>query len=504
MFFSLFLAAKKIKHLQFLFCTITVEEQDHNPKMDKDLDDDSWVFVEKDTKANAEPDHNLTKKLKQDPLIQDWEQSLHDFSSSDGEKEKEPQSFSSSDGEKEMESESDPDDIFDGPKIEEFPEDYPGEMDFGYDSDLAKKFSSRKRGLKLVDYQEFPKHLMLKNDMKISDVTMNEALEYLPAKFLLNCKAVSKKWNHWISSSFFAHRQSTHFKDFSGLFCQLPGELPEFISIDSVSYGVPTPSLNFLPESVYIRDSCNGLVCCQSCFYYGVYYICNPVTKQWVKIPEPNLYHGLEVSIALAFEPHTLNFDANFEIVCVVSLPDHPVQYFEIYSSRTNTWRVAETTCCELGDVKLNSGGFYYNGILYWETPAGCILAFNLNNEEYGILPLPVTAGPDGVLAPMNGEICYILPCVEEDGDCVIKVYGNMDMSLKSEIPIDSEGVDLFSGKCRALSCVNDDTLILIVGRSVEAYSVKQKKMSYLGRALSGGYGKYLPYINTLAHVQSV
>ncbi|XP_057491468.1 putative proline-rich receptor-like protein kinase PERK6 [Actinidia eriantha] len=93
-------------------------------------------------------------------------------------------------------------------------------------------------------------------------------------------------------NAFFAHNQSLSFQAIPGLVCQSPGEPPSFISIHPRSCGVPYQSLKYFPEPIDIRSSSNGLICCQAGTDDKAYYICNPVTKQWKKLPKTNADHG--------------------------------------------------------------------------------------------------------------------------------------------------------------------------------------------------------------------
>ncbi|KAM1016990.1 hypothetical protein ACFX13_047346 [Malus domestica] len=63
-------------------------------------------------------------------------------------------------------------------------------------------------------------------------------------------------------------------------------------SLKPNAYGVPDPSLKFLPEPVDIRASSNGFLCCLGRDGYKAYYICNPITRKWTKLPKPNADHG--------------------------------------------------------------------------------------------------------------------------------------------------------------------------------------------------------------------
>ncbi|KAJ6919435.1 hypothetical protein NC651_013406 [Populus alba x Populus x berolinensis] len=344
---------------------------------------------------------------------------------------------------------------------------------------------------------KFPDHIKQKEDMEIQDVVRQYALCFLPAKSLCRFKTVSKEWLRWINSPFFVHTQTNHFRHISGLFCQFPGESPSFMSLNPVAYGVPDPTLCFLPEPVDVRTSCNGLLGCQSRLGDNAYYICNPVTEGWRMVPKPNLYHGPETAIALAFEPDILNFEAQYELICAVTLPDRAALQFEIYSSRTNSWRVSNAVCLELDALPLNGDGFYTRGFVYWETESGAILVFDLKEEVYGIVSLPPSRKPTGALTVMRGELCYLLPHREDDA-WSIEVYGNMDMSLQRIIPLHSEFLGhLVDGECRALAFVNDDTLIIALGTKVIAYHARAHRMEGVSDARTDGFVKYFPYVNS-------
>ncbi|KAJ6740105.1 F-BOX PROTEIN INTERACTION DOMAIN PROTEIN-RELATED [Salix purpurea] len=347
---------------------------------------------------------------------------------------------------------------------------------------------------------KFPGHIK-QEEIKIEDVVRQHALCFLPAKSVCRFKTVSKEWLKWIDSPFFAHKQTNHFKHVSGLFCQFPGESPSFVSFNPVACGVSSPTLRFLPEPVDVRTSCNGLLGCQSRLGDNAYYICNPVTEEWRMVPKPTLYHGSGTAIALAFEPDALQFEAQYELICAVTLQDRAALLFEIYSSRTNSWRVCTALCLEQDALPLNGDGFYIRGFVYWETQSGAVLGFDLKEEEYGILSLPPTSNPTGALTELRGELCYLLPRKDDD-EWFIEVYGNMDMSLRRVIPLHSEVLGhLVDGQCRALAFVNDDTMIIATETDVIAYQVRAHTMEWVIDARTDGFVKYLPYVNSLASV---
>lgn len=340
-----------------------------------------------------------------------------------------------------------------------------------------------------------------KNFVVIQDVVRDFVLPFLPAKSLTRCKLVSKEWCRKIQTPFLAHQQSFYFKHISGFFRQSSGEKPSFISLDQDAYGVPSSSLSFLPEPVDLITTCNGLLCCRSRLGDLDYYICNPATKEWRILPKPILYHGPETAVALAFEPTLLNFASHYELVCAVTLMDQEVLCFEIYSSRSDSWRCCETVCSEPEGLALNVDGSYMKGIVYWETKLGAVLAFHVMDEEYGIIDLPWSCGPTGALTVIRGELSYLLPSRQEDGTSMVKVYGDVGMSLKWEFHLNLPAKEYNYEFCQVKAFVNDDTLILVLGEKVIAYNVREQTVKQLSDARTDRSTRYLPYVNSIVPV---
>ncbi|XP_009371580.2 uncharacterized protein LOC103960815 [Pyrus x bretschneideri] len=361
-----------------------------------------------------------------------------------------------------------------------------------------------KRIRRAHDCSELPRDERLYNKkMDISDVAMENVLPFLPAKMLCRLRTVSKLWDKWIFSPFFSHKQTYYFREISGLFCQAPGGNPYFLSLDNDAYGIPRSYLSFLPEPVTVKATCNGLVCCQSEDREDTYYICNPVNMRFRKLPKSGFYHGPESYAALAFEPSVLDFEVCFQLVCAFSVPGHPGVHFDMYSSRSSGWELAETVCYELETTELEGYTLYLKGVLFWETLTGVILAFDVKEQQYGILPLPFSTGPRGVISQMNGELCYILPRVEF-GQFSLEIYGNMDMSLKQKIYLVGQIFTSFVDTVRLLACVNDDVMLILVGQRVIAYGVKageEKVLKILDYGLGAGNERYLPYVNSLVQI---
>ncbi|KAL7613060.1 hypothetical protein Lser_V15G07276 [Lactuca serriola] len=390
---------------------------------------------------------------------------------------------------------------------EEEEEEFSG-MEFpdGVDMSRKRNFMTMAYENSNFDVHDYPFHIKLKDDITIKEMAKNHILRYLPAKSLAKCQLVSKEWDLWISSPFFAHTQSQYFSQTSGFF-QDDDETIRFISLDNSSYGVPYPSLYFLPQKVSIRSSCNGLLLCQASDDENEIYVCNPANKEWIQLPNSGYYHGKEPKNVLAFEPSSLNFEPRYQVICPFSVPgEGPILYFDIYDSNTKSWRTCNEICLDFDESDVKSEGLYVNGIVYWETTRGELLAFDLKNEFYSVQKLPL----GGALSKVNGELCYVKGYYCHSVKmCVLDVYGGGVMSLKSTMSVDVRLDGVEDGEmvdCRVLGNSCDDVVAFILEKSqgqncLFAYHMKDQKVEgpwYVWNSI-----KLFPYVNSLVSIGS-
>ncbi|RVW22659.1 F-box protein [Vitis vinifera] len=250
--------------------------------------------------------------------------------------------------------------------------------------------------------------------MDLKDIIREYTLPFLPAKSLFRFTGVCRDWKMQISTPFFAHNQSNSFHAVSGLFYQIAGEPPSFISLDPKAYGVPDPSLKFLPVPVDIRASCNGLLCCQARTGDKAYYMCNPATKMWKKLPKPDADHGTDPALVVIFEPSLLNFVADYKL----ETPAKP--------------------------------GVHVNGIVYWQMKHGVLVAFDLARERSQLI-----YGMKGALCVMQGKLCSVsMHGWTVTVNVLSNVYSNtMEMHSKARTWVQKRLINLDPSALGAGSC---------------------------------------------------
>ncbi|KAL6502680.1 hypothetical protein OROHE_024333 [Orobanche hederae] len=344
--------------------------------------------------------------------------------------------------------------------------------------------------------------------MEIKDVVKENALRFLPAKVLTRFSTVSKNWEHWINSPFLAYQQSYSFLDISGFFCQSYNTIPRFLSLDHAVYGVPAPSLSFLPVDVDIIGSTHGLLVCQACTgTVNSYYICNPANKDFKELPKPGYYHGLDSACVLAFDPCLLNMGAHYHLVCAVPLVGQPTVMFEIYSSETESWRCSDAVCVELDRFEFTGSGLYMKGVAFWRTSTNKVLAFDLKNEVYGILSLPEEIPPIGVLAEIKGELCYLCMWRTDMNKYVVDIYCGAELRFGRRIDVKSETMAAgIGGYYGILPWVFEggEMVMMIVGDIMYACSLRDgriEKVGSCGQIQFSCSTRVLPYVNSLVYV---
>ncbi|KAK1357566.1 hypothetical protein POM88_050822 [Heracleum sosnowskyi] len=355
-------------------------------------------------------------------------------------------------------------------------------------------------------------NIKLRKDMEIKDVAKDHVMPFLPAKSLARFRTVSKEWDNWISHPFLAHRQTLCFQDMSGFFCQ-DGFNHFFVSLDQAAYGIPDSSLSFLPWTVKIRNSCNGLLLCQGVGDESVneYYICNPANRGFHVLPRSTYYHGPEPNLILAFEPSPLNCGEDYKVICAFDIYNGPPMLcFDIYSSETRSWTCCNAVCSELGAPYLKDNGLYKNGVAYWATSTGELLAFDTVNDICGVQPIcsDVKDG-GGILTLIDGDLFYVQTSMQTEIDmfsdeegvkskCIIEIFGGVNMSLKRRdvVGLDMEIYNAWS--FRVLFAVKSNIFIFNINDILYSCDVKKEKFEVIRRGRIKPNTTYIPYVNSL------
>ncbi|KAL9240614.1 hypothetical protein vseg_014812 [Gypsophila vaccaria] len=235
------------------------------------------------------------------------------------------------------------------------------------------------------------------------DEVILQILARLPIKSLFRFRTVCKNWYKLPSDNYFIHL----FNSISAVNSMVLVEITDFsdynnkysiICVDFMT-GVSEFSLDFLNVRVKIRASCNGLLCCSGVRDKGVFYVCNPITRQFKLLPKcrerPVTRFYPDAEATLVGVASDLADNGRFSVVLAgyhrpfghradnrfVSL---------VYDSRVNMWRKI-VTFQEEGFTQMNRNQVVFvNGKLHWLTGSySCILVLDLEGDVWRKMYLP-------------------------------------------------------------------------------------------------------------------
>ncbi|XP_074270284.1 uncharacterized protein LOC141593982 [Silene latifolia] len=204
------------------------------------------------------------------------------------------------------------------------------------------------------------------NSKTIEDLDNNMLAQILfrfpSGKFVVGCKLVSKRWCSLISDPKFASQFSNYKKEITTYSESSPiiddGEPPwTFIanityvidrqqycwgnvSINEAMFGTPQFSIGFLPYAFVIEATFKDLVLCSEkeiSRIDQVYFITNPLTKQWVALPPCPVFSKSWVGLVCQ-EPCDYTQDYKFRVVVIDQCPP-PVYDLMVYCSEIGEWK---------------------------------------------------------------------------------------------------------------------------------------------------------------------
>ncbi|KAJ6294999.1 hypothetical protein OIU76_022981 [Salix suchowensis] len=236
-----------------------------------------------------------------------------------------------------------------------------------------------------------------------TDIPFN-VLSRLQTKDLLGLKCVSKGWKHLISDRSFIQAQSQRKEPLSGFFFQqrhryCPDDIKTITYFPVEGKGLQQDVFAFLPRDVVVLASCNGLVCCRSCY---------PFEDPAIYVVRPRQFE-------------TEQGGAYFS--------------FEIYASRTRNWKLSKEVCWCDNSLSKN-GGIFSGWILHWLTDGDQILTFSVENELALLISTPLPVGefnstPQACIGESEGQLYYVLISEEGFHVWILEDYFDSTWSLR-------------------------------------------------------------------------
>ncbi|XP_074269135.1 F-box protein CPR1-like [Silene latifolia] len=150
-----------------------------------------------------------------------------------------------------------------------------------------------------------------------------------------------------------------------------------------------------------VVGSCNGVICLSNapckCHYSNNIFLWNPSIRKSILLPRANNV-STDVWIGLGFGFDSLTND--FKVVrlvyykCPVTLNFKGPGIVEVYSLRSNSWRVVESFMPKYQIHELGFSQCFVRGALHWVgwsgSGKGVIVVFSVENELFGEIKMPL------------------------------------------------------------------------------------------------------------------
>ncbi|KAJ6827161.1 uncharacterized protein M6B38_367940 [Iris pallida] len=361
---------------------------------------------------------------------------------------------------------------------------------------------ARRRALRGADRERLLRYvasILEHQNTPLRDVVRDRVLPRLPVQPLRRFRSVSRSWHASLSSPFFAHTQSATHRSLSGFFFFLPRCLSYYLPLDPRAGSIPDPAFFFLPDTVSVVASCNGLVACRSSIDPSRYYISNPATMDWTALPRTLPHHAAEGFAALVFQPSALDFSADYHLVCVCVCPSGTLS-LHVFSSALSAWRPSDAA---VPKAREPWSSVAVGGLACWPNRDGSVSSYDPITDKVTVIIMPPpaleTAGR-WELAEMGGNLCCVAAkqgTVEVwsatttaaiGGGATWRRLASVGMAGEPQ-PMASEGKE-----DRAVVCVGDQVVAIDVG-SGEWRVVRDGLVTM-------GWDACVPYISSLVAVK--
>ena len=248
------------------------------------------------------------------------------------------------------------------------------------------------------------------------DEVILQILARLPVKSLFKTKIVCKLWYRLASDKYFIRLYNEVSAKNPMVLVEISDSTDSkssLICVDNLR-GVSEFSMDFLKDRVKVRASCNGLLCCSSIPDKGVYYVCNPMTREFKLLPKSRerpvtrFYPDGEatlVGLACDLSRNKFNVVLAGYHRTFGHRPDGTFIYL-IFDSDSNKWRKFVSFQEDHFTHMNKNQVVFVNDTLHWLTGScSYILALDLDYENWRKISLPdeVSYG--------TGNRVYLLEC---------------------------------------------------------------------------------------------
>ncbi|CAA3002957.1 F-box At3g07870-like [Olea europaea subsp. europaea] len=280
-----------------------------------------------------------------------------------------------------------------------------------------------------------------------SDILV-EILSRLPARAVFRCKCVCKTWIKIFSDSKFV---ALHFaKARPGIVVHQSEMFKNLIKVVEFEDEIDHHNLDedslvkfdlkriseFSGANIVLDGSVNGLICLRDSNYeHESVYICNPITREYVRLPSPKgvvrypsmATYGFGVSrVSSEYKVVRVFHDQVLDPVRQTCIRI-PRSECHVYTLGTGSWRSINGNMLNFAyGRRCRSVGLFFNGNIHWlikdlDDTHEMISCFNLENEVFQPFPAPFP-GMEGLLGSL-GVLHDCLCLCDNTSHCEINIW---------------------------------------------------------------------------------
>ncbi|KAL8107601.1 F-box protein At3g07870-like isoform X2 [Apium graveolens] len=309
-----------------------------------------------------------------------------------------------------------------------------------------------------------------------------DILSRLPIMTIVHCRCVCKRWRHILSETYFVNLhllrspEGLVVHEMSGL-----GE-PDIFKLGELDDQSDQHHIHHDPLMRFdlglgfergercLQGSVNGLICLWNCYRGDATYICNPITREYIKLPDHKYIKKSYFIVTYGFG--FVEASNQYKVICFAegnfsSAKGSYKSRCGIYTLGTNKWRslthVPFLLC-------FPQNGILVSGNLHWlaydekDSTNDLVCTFDLEKE---LLQLTASAPQSGgiiayrSLGKLQGCLCL---CDNTDSKFVIWVMKNYGMkeSWIKEIIIFDATASCLRGIFRPLKVWKDETTLML------------------------------------------
>ncbi|XP_077219590.1 F-box protein At5g07610-like [Tasmannia lanceolata] len=291
----------------------------------------------------------------------------------------------------------------------------------------VKSFFRFKRPLRVIRDKIMEKQENSSNELiGFGDDLLMEIFSRLPVESIVRFKCTSKEWHNLISNDSF---QKSLTMTMSGLFYKTLEFYPKTVDepkesiFAQISDGnsISEISLSFLPfyHNFIIINCCNGLILGRLCDKGGGrYHVCNPLTKEWVALPElykltytmreKNKRVFIDINAKLAYDPA---ISPHYKVIFLWPYRDDNYISLDIFFSDSGKWVKSKMFCDIYNVFPMDSKhDVFLDGTLYMvakNSKRYCMVGMDLKEETCRRIEFPMGEDNYGLLGTCRGCLHY-------------------------------------------------------------------------------------------------